>query len=325
MTRSFRLCAHLSFALIALAGAAWSATAIWLHLDGFARPAALTLLAAALLLAGRARMRCRRLGWAVLAGTALLVGGWYMTISPAEDRDWAIDVARGVKAEVSGDLVTLSDLRDFQWHDRDEATVRWIDRTVDLRHLETVDMLTSVWDNPDIAHLLVSFGFADGQHVVFSVEIRREADEVFNELGGFFRQFELVLIGATEEDIVKLRTNYRKEQVSLYPVTLDAAQRRALFMAYVGLAQQLEARPRFYNTLLANCTTVVYGLAQVLKADLPIDRRLILSGRLPEYIEALGVLGGNGTMADRRAAALITAKAQAAGDTADFSAAIRAH
>ncbi|APZ52030.1 DUF4105 domain-containing protein [Salipiger abyssi] len=324
MTRPFRFLAHLLFALTVLAGAGWSGMALWLHLEGPARIAALAALAVALCLAFAARLRQRRLGWAVLAASALAVAGWYMTITPSQDRDWAVDVSRGVKARVAGDLVTLTDLRDFDWRSPDDATHRWTERTVDLAQLETVDMITSVWDNPDIAHLLVSFGFADGEHVVFSVEIRREADEAFNEIGGFFRQFELVLIGATEEDIVKLRTNYRKEQVRLFPVALSAEHRRALFMAYVELAQQLEAQPRFYNTLLANCTTVVYGLAQALKADLPIDRRLILSARLPEYLDSLGVLGGNGSLEERRAAALITDKAQAAGDDADYSAAIRA-
>lgn len=324
MARIFRFLGLLTFVLIALAGTAWSATALWLHLTGAGRILAIALLLGALLLALFARWRSFRQGWTVLGAAALIVAGWYMTITPQQDRDWALDVSRGVKAQTEGDTVTLSDLRDFAWQSPTEADRRWITRSYDLSQLETVDMMTSVWDNPEIAHLLVSFGFAGGEHVVFSVEIRREANEVFNEIGGFFRQFELVLIGATEQDIVKLRTNYRQEEVRLYPINLDAAQRRELFMAYIRLAERLEARPQFYNTLLANCTTVVYGLAQVLKPDLPIDRRLILSGRLPEYVEALGVLGGNGTVDERRAAALITPKAQATGDDTDFSAAIRA-
>ncbi|MEZ5884252.1 MAG: DUF4105 domain-containing protein, partial [Paracoccaceae bacterium] len=225
------------------------------------------------------------------------VGGWYQTITPMQDRDWAKDVERGVKARVDGSRVTLSDLRDFDWRSENDATERWIDRSVDLNDLQTVDMITSVWDNPDIAHLLVSFGFGAGEHVVFSVEIRREDGEEFNEIGGFFRQFELVLIGATERDIVRLRTDYRKEKVRLYPLALTPEQRRVMFLSYVELAQDLEARPRFYNTLLANCTTVVYRLAQSLKPDLPLDWRLLLSGHLPGYLAELGVLDGR-TAAD---------------------------
>lgn len=324
MARTFRIFGFSLFALVALLGAAWAATAVYVQLSGAPRFLGWALILAALVIAGVARTRARRLGWAVLAIAALGTLGWYQTITPREDRIWANDVAHGVKARVAGDIVTLSDLRDFDWITEDEAHERWITRSYDLSKLTRVDMLTSVWDNPEIAHLLVSFGFEGSDPVVFSVEIRKEKGEEFSEIGGFFRQFELVLIGATETDIVKLRTDYRQEDVSLYPVDLTPEQRREMFMAYVGLAQRLEARPEFYNTITANCTTVVWQLAHVLKSDLPIDRRLILSGNLPEYLQSLGALGGNGTITERRAAAAISAKARALPAGADYSAGIRA-
>ncbi|MBD3785908.1 MAG: DUF4105 domain-containing protein [Sphingomonadales bacterium] len=324
MARTVRIFGFSVFALVALLGSAWAATAIWVQLAGPARGIGWALIAAALIAAGLARARSRRLGWAVLALAAAVTLGWYQTITPREDRLWATEVSRGVKAQVAGDIVTLSDIRDFNWITPDQATERWITRSYDLSKLASLDMITSVWANPDIAHLLVSFGFEGGEQVVFSVEIRKEQGEAFNEIGGFFRQFELVLIGATETDIVKLRTNLRQEDVSLYPVDLTPEQRREMFMAYVALAQRLEAGPEFYNTITANCTTVVWRLAHVLKNDLPIDRRLILSGNLPEYLQSLGALGGIGSMAERRAAAAISAKARALPPGADFSAGIRA-
>lgn len=323
MARALRLFSNVLFALIVLFGAAWAATALWLHLTGAMRLAALGVLALAAAAAFLARKRRRRAGWAVLALAALAVASWYQTITPRADRDWAVDVSRGVTARISGDTVTLDNLRDFDWSSADEATPRWITRRLDLNQLDTVDMITSVWDNPDIAHLLVSFGFRTGEHVVFSVEIRREEGEEFNEIGGFFRQFELVLIAATERDILRLRTDLRREEVRMYPVLLSPEQRRTLFLSYVGLAQQLERQPRFYNTLTANCTTVVYGLALGLKSDLPLSDKLILSGRLPEYLEALHVLGGEGTMAERRAAALLRPGAEARHPGLGYSAAIR--
>lgn len=323
MARALRLFSNVLFALTVLAGSLWAATALWLHLAGLPRLAALAALVLAAAGAVTARTRRRPAGWAVLALAALVVGGWYQTITPRADRDWAVDVSRGVTARVSGGIVTLADIRDFDWHSKDDATPRWITRRVDLDRLETVDMITSVWDNPDIAHLLVSFGFSTGEHVVFSVEIRREKGEEFNEIGGFFRQFELVLIAATERDILRLRTDLRREEVRMYPVILTAEQRRTLFLSYVELARQLERQPRFYNTITANCTTVVYGLALGLKSDLPLNDKLILSGRLPEYLEALHVLGGEGTMAERRAAALLRPGSEGRHPGLGYSAAIR--
>ncbi|PTV97512.1 uncharacterized protein DUF4105 [Rhodobacter aestuarii] len=310
MPRLMTVLAHVLFVLILVLGSAWAATALWLHLAGALRLLALAGLTLAVMASLAARfLRSRRMGWLLAAFAALLVGGWYQTITPRQDRDWAVDVARGVTADISGETITLGNIRDFDWHSETEATQRWISETVDLNDLETVDMFTSIWDSPDIAHLLVSFGFTTGEHVVFSVEIRREEGEKFNEIGGFFRQFELVLIGATERDIVQLRTNYRQEQVRLYPIALSPDQRRTIFLSYVTLAQELQAAPQFYNTLTANCTTVVWQLAHSLKPDLPLDWRLVLSGHLPDYLTDLGVVSPADPGA-RDASALITLRAQ---------------
>lgn len=324
MSRFTRLFLHALFALIVLTGTAWSAVAIWLNLDGFARLAALGLLCLAVVTVGVARFYKRRLGWAALLAAAMGVFVWYQTIEPRQDRDWAFDVAHGVRADVTGDKVTLGNVRDFDWQTQDSAEERWITKTYDLEQLDSVEMLTSVWDSPDIAHLLVSFGFTTREHVVFSVEIRREANESFSEIGGFFRQFELVLIAATERDIVRVRTDLRHEDVRMFPVDLTPEQRRRMFMAYVDLAQALEQEPQFYNTIAANCTTVVYGLALGLKSDLPIRKSLILSGRLPEYLDSLGVLGGEGTLQERQVRALLPADAQARHPGLSYSEAIRA-
>mgnify|MGYP002140437302 CR=1 FL=1 len=158
--------------------------------------------------------------------------------------------------------------------------------------LDSLDMFTSVWSRPDIAHLLVSFGFSSGQHVVFSVEIRRENGEEFNEIGGFFRQFEQVLIAATEEDIVKLRTTYRKEDVGLYPLKLRPEMMRGIFMSYVSLGNELAAKPVFYNTVTGNCASTVYRIAEPITGKLPFDMRLLKTGGLPEYLDELGALDG---------------------------------
>lgn len=323
MIRVVHILGHVAIVVLILAAAAWTATAVWLQLSGLVRLIALGLLAVVTLaVLGLWFTDHRGLAMTLAALAAVTVGGWYHTIVPLQDRDWAIDVSRGVTARVEGDRVTLSNIRDFAWTSETEATPRWISQDYDLRQLDSLDMFTSVWSRPDIAHLLVSFGFSSGQHVVFSVEIRRENGEEFNEIGGFFRQFEQVLIAATEEDIVKLRTNYRKEQVRLYPVNLTPAQIRVMFLSYIELAQALEAEPRFYNTLTSNCTTAVWKLARNLKPDLPIDRRLVLSGRLPDYLTDLGVIP-TAPAGERDAAALITPLGQRYDGTKPFSELIR--
>lgn len=302
-------------------GAAWAGTALWVQFPSARWVVGLFVLAVAGVI--WLRLLSSGWGWAGLGLLSALLAVWYLTLTPRQDRDWAPDVARIVHGEVAGDQVTLHNLRAFRWQTRDTAEQTWQSGVYDLRQLTGADMITSVWSSPDIAHLLVSFGFADGRHVVFSVEIRREADEKFSSLGGFFRQFELALVAADEADIVKLRSNFRGEDVRLYPLHLTPEQLRAVFLRYVDLGNELNRAPRFYNTITSNCTTVVWHLVKVLKPDLGLDPSLLLSGRLPDWLHRLGVLEGSGSLADIREQARISTRAQAAPAEADFSAWIR--
>ena len=90
--------------------------------------------------------------------------------------------------------------------------------------------------------MLISFGFAEDDHVVFSVESGVRSRRSFSEIGGFFKEFELVVIAADERDIVRLRTNVRRERTYLFRLNFEPAVMRALFLAYVAEANALVAR-----------------------------------------------------------------------------------
>ncbi|HRK85319.1 MAG TPA: DUF4105 domain-containing protein, partial [Alcaligenes faecalis] len=125
---------------------------------------------------------------------------------------------------------------------------------------------------------------------VFSVEIRKEENEAFSAIGGFFKQFEMTLIAAQESDIIRTRTNIRGEDVYMYSVALSKPAMQALFLSYVQQGNDLHGHPRFYNTLTANCTTIVYDMVSRIVGGLVWDWRVLASGYLPEYVYALGAL-----------------------------------
>ncbi|MDP3340111.1 DUF4105 domain-containing protein [Frigidibacter sp.] len=286
-----RLAGRLLLALAVLATLAWTVVALHYQAVGLWRVLAQALAVAAALALGwqvwRRRLRRALVGLVV---AAVVVGLWWSSIKPLADRDWAEDVARGVSGQVKEDLVTLRNVRDFTWTTPTAFALAWGEETVRLSDLQTVDLVTSVWANPAIAHTLISFGFADGRHIVFSAEIRRERGEAFSEIGGFFKEFELVLIAATEADILRLRSDVRGESVSVFPLKLTADQREALFRSYINLGNQLAEKPRFYQTVTSNCTTIIWRLARTVDARLPLDWRVLLSGYLPGYLHDLGLL-----------------------------------
>ena len=253
----------------------------------------------------------------------VLLLAWWNTITPSNDRDWADDVAFITTGTVVGDRVTLNHVRNFHWRGIDDYDIRWETRNYELSQLRSVDMLTSQWGFPGIAHVLVSFGFADGQQVIFSVEIRRERDESFSTIGGFFKDFELAIVATDERDAVRVRTNIRDEDVALYRIGLNRKDARELFLSFVTQANALAEHPRFYHTITGNCTTVIYSMMKQIVNGLPLDYRLLLSARLPEYVYAVDGMASDQPLAVLQERGRISQKALAAGDTDNFSALIR--
>ena len=257
-----------------------------------------------------------------LAFAALLL--WWQGIEPSNERTWADDVAQMTSGKVTGSKVVLANVRNFDWRTNTDYTPRWETRTYELDRLHSVDLVTSYWSGPAIAHVLVSFGFDDGQHVVFSVEIRRRKSDGFSEIGGFFKEFELSVIAADERDVIRVRTNVRGEDDYLYRIRMPIAAQRALFLSYVGEADRLVVMPRFYNTLTANCTTIVYHMMRHIVGHLPLDYRLVLSGYLPAYVYKVGGLDRRYSLQELRTLGRITDRAKAADRSEQFSADIRA-
>jgi hypothetical protein len=257
----------------------------------------------------------------VLALIAAMI--WWAGIKPSFDHEWAPDVAHIVTGTRDGDIVTLTNVRNFDWKTETEFTPRWETRSYDLSKIESVDLFLSYWAGPAIAHTLVSFGFEGGEHIVFSAEIRKEKGETFSSIGGFFKEFDLALIAADERDIVRLRTNIRGEDVYRYRIEMPKAGMQALFLSYLATGNRLDTVPTFYNTVTANCTTVVFQLLRALEPALPFDYRILLSGYLPSYIYQNQGFTTGLTESEFRRRAAISALGIAAGDSQNFSEAIR--
>jgi hypothetical protein len=261
---------------------------------------------------------------AIFAVAFVVLVAWWVRIKPSNDRDWADDLARMTTGIVAGDRVTLDNVRNFAWRTRTDYTSRWESRSYSLDSLSSVDLLLSYWSLTAIAHVLVSFGFDDGQHVVFSVEIRREKTESFSKVGGFFKEFELSILACDERDVIRLRTNVREEDVFLYRIRMRPDRIRSLFLAYVEAANELARTPRFYNTITVNCTTLVYQMMRRIVGRLPLDIRLLLSGYLPGYVYKVGGLDPRYSLAELRALGSVTERARQSDRRPTFSADIRA-
>jgi Domain of unknown function (DUF4105) len=251
---------------------------------------------------------------------------WWSTIEPTNDRSWQADVARLPSVEVDGDLVTLHNVRSFEYRSAVDYTERWYDRTVDLRQLDSLDLIAVYWMGDDIAHTMLSFGFG-GEPVTISIETRKEQGEQYSALAGFFRRYELYYVVGDEDDLVGLRTTYREptEDVYLYRMHAPPRNIRRLFLEYAAKINALHEEPEFYNTATTNCTTNIVTHVKALREDVPLDWRMLLSGHFPELIYEYGALDQSLPFAELRRRSLINERARAADGADDFSRRIREH
>lgn len=318
-------------ALVIIASAAWGALA--LYFSGPQNPLPQAGLAAAYALAALLTLTAlglRRWRWRGLAAYLLLFAAvvtWWLGIEPSNDRDWQPDVARLSHATIEGDMVTVHNVRNFAYRSETDYTPAWYDKAYDLRKLEGVDLVAVYWMGPAIAHTIVSFAFAGGDHLAISIETRKEKGEAYSTIKGFFRQYELYYVVADERDVIRLRTNYRRdppEDVYVYQMQAPIENGRRLFLEYVRKMNALKAKPDFYNTLINNCTTDIWYNTQVNAEHLPFSWKILASGYVPEYLYESGRLDTRVPFPELQRRAHVNDRAQAADTAADFSQRIRA-
>ena len=262
----------------------------------------------------------------VFAVAVVLVLLVWRTATPSNSRNWQPEVAVLPSATIDGDRVTVHNIRNFDYRSETDFTPAYYDRTFDLRKLDRVDLVAVYWIGPAIAHLFLSFGFGD-EHVAISIEARKERDKPYGTVPGFFQQYELVYVVGDERDIIRLRTNYRKsppEDVYLFKVVAPIENGRRVFLDYLRDVNELRTRPRFYNTLTTNCTTMILAHSAVNPDPIPYSWKVLLSGYTPEYAYDRGRLDRSLPFEELKRRSLINAAAQAADKAPDFSRRIRA-
>jgi hypothetical protein len=304
----------------------WSIAALYYDVPIPAARIPLAIAFALVILAIVLTLRSRPLAPFLCLACFCVVLAWWLTLRPTNRANWQPDVARTASATLHGDQVTLHNLRNCDYRTETSYTDCWHDRTVDLSQIRGADFFLTNWGLRWISHPIVSFQFANGDHVAFSIEARYKAGESYSTLRGFFRQYELILVAADERDVIRLRTNYRKEEeVYLYRTTLSPQMARKVFLTYIAYLNQLNVRPEWYNALTRNCTTAIdKQIAADVSDPHPWNYQLILNGTLDHLLYERGRLVSDGlSFPQLRQREHINAAAHAANASPDFSALIR--
>jgi hypothetical protein len=302
---------------------AWGALAIFFsYLPNSVRPI-LSILFALVQLSVLFFLKPKGLAYAVFFTLfAIVLFGWFR-MEPSNDRDWQADVALLPYAHIDGNRVTVYNIRNCDYRSETDFTTRYYDRTFDVSKLDSIDLYLVNWGIPYISHTMISFGF-EGDYLCISIETRKEKGEDYSTIKGFFRQYELMYVVADERDLVRLRTNYRKdEMVYLYRLNGEKEIFRKIFQDYMRYINQLKEKPEWYNALTGNCTTQIRGHTAPYTGKTRWDWRILLNGQLDEMAYENGLLNQSLPLEILRRESVINQRAKGLDQNQDFSILIR--
>jgi hypothetical protein len=267
--------------------------------------------------------RRRTLAWFAVVFAVVVV--WWMMIPASNTRNWEREVARAPYATMEGDLITIHDIRNFNYRTEKDFDAVYYNKTFDLTKLDSADLIAVYWMGEAVAHVMMSFGFQGKDFISFSIETRKEQGEDYSTIKGFFKQYELIFIAGDERDLIRVRTDYRtpREDVYLYRLGAKPQRVREVFMAYIQQINDMKQRPEWYNTLTTNCATSVIHLMRVTGGHVRYTWKVLLSGYAPLYAYESGALDTSIPFGELKRRSYINPRAHTIGNDPEFSRKIR--
>ena len=228
------------------------------------------------------------------------------------------------RAFIEGDHVRITGVRNFDYRSRNDFSVHYEEREVDLSHLTGLDFFVSYWSEGPVAHTFVSFVFDNAAPLSISIETRPEVGRGFEPIASMFKQFELIYVVGEERDLVGVRAIHRRETVYLYHLNSSPADVRRLLLVYLARINELADRPEFYNLLTNSCTINIIRYANAAGRQGRFDIRHLFNGLFDSYLYYSGRVDTTLPFDELRRRSLINKAAQAADGAPDFSERIRA-
>lgn len=188
--------------------------------------------------------------------------------NPSLDRNWNTDQKILPEVSFSGNVASIKNIRNFDYKTTSDYIVNYYDRDYNLDEIESLYYIIEPFSDYDWpAHTMLSFGFSNGDYITISAEIRKEVGESFSAFWWLMKEYEMVYMIWDENDLVKLRANYRKDEVIMYPIKTSQEKIKSLFVSMLNRANELWKTPEFYNTITNNCTTSILKHTNALRKE----------------------------------------------------------
>lgn len=263
---------------------------------------------------------------ALITLTYIAVAGF---TNPINNKEWLDDQKVLPYAEFSKDspnLVTVRNIRNFSYTSTSTYDIAYYDKEFNLDEIEKVWYAVVPFSGiPGSAHTLLSFQFKNNNYVAISVEARKEIGEDYHPVEGIFNKYELMYVIADEKDVIKLRSNFRKNDVYLYPASTTPAKAKQLFLSMLNKANELKENPEFYNTIVNACTSnIVYHINKVTPDSIPLlSKEILFPADSDRFAYDLGLIDTDLPFSEAKEKFHINKRALEFADDPNFSVRIR--
>jgi hypothetical protein len=270
----------------------------------------------------------KKIGLTILVLVAIFLI-WQGSKVPRKEGDWQEHLKVQSKAEFSGDLVTVKNVRNFRYSPTEaDMHPAYYDRTYDLRTIKKIWYVTEPFrENASLAHTFLSFEFNNGDFLAITIEARKQKGEVYTIWKGMVRTYPLTYIAADERDVVLMRANVRNDKVYAFPVKTSSPENARLLLAdMLQTMNDIADKPVWYNTLWANCTSrIAYHVNRITPGRIsPLSWQLLLTANADELALKSGLLDTDLPIEQAREKYLISDVSKKVGDVPNYSKLIRA-
>ena len=269
-----------SFALLAL-GALWCVGAFYFTWDFSVFET--SLWAFALTVVWSSGFFIMRARWMLLGIEAVVLLAFLLQTPERRfaAESWNVECRKLPQIEFLKDgKISITDIRDFQYRTPEDFTVNYKSDTFDPEKLESMDVIFSYWHWSElVAHMLLRFNFSDGKALAVSFEPRVPQGKIGGcFFPGVYRLYGQMMLLATPEDIIDLRTMYRGEDVYSYRTTAHGRELKNIFNKIVRQADELENKNAFYHSITNNCTTGLFDALREAPELRGFDIRAVFNG-----------------------------------------------
>ena len=243
-----------------------------------------------------------------------------------DETEWDPGMERVPLLTFDGDRLTIKNFRNFRYDCHGGFEPNYETRTIDMASIVTADFIVVPFQGlPDLAHTMMSFGCANGEHVVVSMEARRRKNQTYGIWRGMFGFYPLIYLITDERDAIGLRTECRGDDVYLYRSKASAEHVNQFFRCVMQRADKLSKSPEKYNTLFNNClTNIRYHINRIWPGLVPLSWRLLFNAHSDYLAFKLGLLKGDDSFESTREKALVSERARGKWHQENFSQIIRA-